>query len=51
MNIKKFIREIEDYPEKGVSFKDITIIILIISIIISILIGIINIICIINNFA
>ena len=24
MNIKKFIREIEDYPEKGVSFKDIT---------------------------
>ena len=24
MNMKKFIREIEDYPEKGVSFKDIT---------------------------
>lgn len=24
MDIRKFIREIEDYPEKGVSFKDIT---------------------------
>ncbi len=24
MNIKNFIREIDDYPEKGVSFKDIT---------------------------